>query len=82
MTLSYSWTCKGAPCEGTEVASGNRLMIGVLNSGNHQGTFTCSVTGSGVSVRGTFSLIVNGETSALICTLFDVCIGAPIVLYM
>ena len=50
---------------GTEVVSGNRLRIGVLNSGNHGGMFTCHVTGTGMSASGTFSLTVNGETSAL-----------------
>ena len=61
VTLSYSWTCKAGTCEGTEVVSGNRLRIGVLSSGNHGGTFRCSVTGSGVSVIGTFTLTVTGE---------------------
>ena len=51
VTLSYR----------VEVVSGNRLRIGVLNSGNHVGMFTCSVTGSGVSVSGTFDLTVTGE---------------------
>ena len=61
VTLSYSWTCNGEACEGTEVVSGNRLRIGVLSSGNHGGTFRCNVTGSGVSVNGTFTLTVTGE---------------------
>ena len=51
VTLSYR----------VEVVSGNRLRIGVLNSGNHVGMFTCSVTGSGVSVSGTFDLTVTGQ---------------------
>ena len=65
VTLSYSWTCNGGTCEGTEVVSGNRLRIGVLNSGNHGGPFGCSVTGSGVSVDGTFTLTVTGEEKVL-----------------
>ena len=51
---------------GTEVVSGNRLRISVLNTGNHEGTFKCSVTGSGVTLSGAFSLTVNGETTATI----------------
>ena len=43
------------------MVSGNILRIGVLNSGNHQGTFNCSVTGSGLSVSGTLDLTVTGE---------------------
>ena len=61
VTLSYSWTCKGEACEGTEVVSGNRLRIGAISNGLHGGTFTCRVTGSGVSVSGTFILTVTGE---------------------
>ena len=64
VTLSYSWTCNGGACEGSEVVSGNRLRIGVINTGNHNGVFTCSVTGSGVSLSGAFDLTVNGETTA------------------
>ena len=63
VTLSYSWTCNGGTCEDTEVVSGNRLRISVLNSGNHGGMFRCNVTGSGVSVSGTFTLTVIGEKS-------------------
>ena len=46
---------------GTEVVSGNRLRIGVVNKWNHGGTFNCSVTGRGVSVSETFTLTVTGE---------------------
>ena len=63
VTLSYGWSCGGWACTGTEEVSGNRLKIDVLNGGNLQGTFTCSVTGSGVSVSGAFSLTVNSKTS-------------------
>ena len=65
VALGHSWTCENEHCVGTEVVSGTRLRIGVLNSGNHEGTFTCSVTGSGVSVSGALDLTVNGETSIL-----------------
>ena len=64
-SVTFSWTCNGMACEGTEVVSGNRLRIGVLSSGNHGGTFRCSVTGSGVSVDGTFNLTVTGEKKVL-----------------
>ena len=69
VTLSYSWTCNGGACEDTEVVSGNRLRIGVANTGNHQGTFRCSVTGSGVSLEGTFDLTVEGEFKTCTSTL-------------
>ena len=59
VTLSYSWTCNGGTCEGTEVVSGNRLRIGAISNSVHGGTFGCSVTG--VSVSGTFTLTVTGE---------------------
>ena len=62
VTLSYSWTCRnGRTCEGTEVVSGNRLRIGASSNSLHGGTFTCTVTGSGVSTSGTFTLTVTGE---------------------
>ena len=62
VTLSYSWTCRnGRICEGTEEVSGNRVRIGAISSSLHGGTFTCSVTGSGVPVSGTFTLTVTGE---------------------
>ena len=63
VTLSYSWTCNnGRTCaEGTEVVSGNRLRIGAISNGLHGGTFTCTVTGSGMSVTGTLDLTVTGE---------------------
>ena len=61
VTLSYSWTCDGGACMGTEVVSGNRLRIGVINKDRHRGAFICSVTGSGVSLKGTFDLTVDGE---------------------
>ena len=61
VTLSYSWACDGGTCMGTEVVSGNRLRIGVINKDRHRGTFICSVSGSGVSLRGTFNLTVDGE---------------------
>ena len=88
--LSYSWTCKGAPCEGTEVASGNRLRIGVINRDRHRGAFRCSITGSGVSLEEIFTLrIVNSELNRsakyleipswyfLYCVCMDVLSGAP-----
>ena len=66
VTLSYSWTCRnGRTCEGTEVVSGNRLRIGAISSALHGGTFTCSVTGSGVPVSGTLDLTVTGEKKVL-----------------
>ena len=58
VTLSYSWTCN---CNGTEVVSGNRLRIGAISNSLHGGMITCSVTGSGVSVSGIFTLTVTGE---------------------
>ena len=64
VTLSYSWTCRnGRTCEGTEVVSGNKLRIGAISNSLHGGTFTCTVTGSGVPVSGTFTLTVTGEKS-------------------
>ena len=55
---SYSWTCNGGAC--TEVVSGNRLRIGAISNSLHGGTFTCTVTGSGVSTSGTLDLTVTG----------------------
>ena len=43
------------------MVSGNRLRIGAITNSLHGGTFTCSVTGIGVSVSGTFTLTVTGE---------------------
>ena len=64
-TPAYSWTCKGGDCTGSEVVSGSRLSIGVINN-NHQGDFTCTVSGSGVTTQsGTFTLDVTGEIIAL-----------------
>ena len=64
VTLSYSWTCDGSTCEGTEVVSGNRLRIGVINKSRHQKAFICSVTGSGVSLKAIFNLKVNSELNS------------------
>ena len=67
VTLSYSWTCRdGRTCEGTEVVSGNRLRIGAITNSLHGGTFTCTVTGSGVPVSGTLDLTVTGEIKFIV----------------
>ena len=65
VTLFYSWTCNGGACTGTEVVSSNRLRIGAITNSLHGGTFTCTVTGSGVSVSGTLDLSVTGEKKLL-----------------
>ena len=60
-TPAYSWTCKGGTCTGSEVVSGSRLSIGVIND-NQKGNFTCTVSGSGVTTQsGRFSLDVTSE---------------------
>ena len=43
------------------MVSGNRLRIGAISNSLNGGTFTCTSTGSGVSVSGTFTLTVTGE---------------------
>ena len=82
VTLSYNWTCNGGTCEGSEVVSGNRLRIGAISNALHGGTFRCSVTGSGVSVSGTFTLTVTGEESTRstfrICHMCVTAMVAPI----
>ena len=75
MTLSYSWTCNGGTCEGTEVVSGNRLRIGAISTSLHGGTFRCSVTG--VSDIGTFTLTVTGEEVPSLPSGYVTCVLLP-----
>ena len=71
-TPAYSWTCKKNTCTGSEVVSGNRLSIGVINN-NHQGEFTCTVSGSGVTTQsGTFTLQVIGKIIDIIVILCNI----------
>ena len=81
-TPVYSWTCKGGTCTGSQLVSNNRLSIGVINN-NHQGEFTCTVSGSGVTTQsGTFNLQVTGEMydCFLQCgdALYFLCLSMPI----
>ena len=78
-TPACSWTCKGSTCTGSEVVSNNRLSIGVINA-NHQGDFTCTVSGSGVTTQsGTFNLDVTGEKTMHACG--TICIICYLCLY-
>ena len=55
------------------MVSGNRLRIGAITNSLHGGTFTCTVTGSGVSVSGTLDLTVNGEKKYYDQSTFRIC---------
>ena len=65
---TFSWTCPGSNCpSGTVREQDNVLLVDVIDSARHAGTYTCTVSVGGKNVSQHAELMVNSKSNGVVC---------------
>ena len=60
---TFSWTCPGSNCpSGTVRERGSVLLVDVIDSATHAGTYTCTVSVGGDGTSASSRLVVNSKS--------------------
>ena len=64
---TFSWTCPGSNCPtGTVPERGGVLLVDVIDSARHAGTYTCTVSVGGKNVSQLAELMVNSKSNGVV----------------